>query len=41
MLNDETEKKLRLYIAKKYPMGTYGKISEIINEALEAYLPEA
>jgi hypothetical protein len=41
ILNDETEEKLRLYINKKYPKKPYGKISEVINEALDKYLAEA
>jgi hypothetical protein len=38
MLTDETNKKLRDYVSKTYPQKTFGKISQVIEEALKQYL---
>lgn len=38
MLNNETENKIRDYIAEKYPRKTFGKISEVIETAINEYL---
>jgi hypothetical protein len=39
ILTKETEKRLREHIAKKYPTEVYGKISQVIEEAVKEYLP--
>jgi hypothetical protein len=38
ILTKETEKRLREHIAKKYPTEVYGKISQVIEEAVKEYL---
>lgn len=38
ILDDELEKRLRGYIARNYAEETYGKISQVINEALRRFL---
>jgi hypothetical protein len=38
ILTDETENKVRDYIAKKYPRQTFGKISEVTENALKEFL---
>jgi hypothetical protein len=38
IINDELEERLRRYIARKYPTETYGKIKQVIEEALTEYL---
>lgn len=38
LLSDKVEEQLRIYIAKKYPTETYGKISQIIEDALKLFL---
>jgi hypothetical protein len=38
VINDEVERKLRIYIAKKYPTEIYGKLSEVIELALREFL---
>lgn len=38
LISDETENKIRDYIAKKYPRQTFGKISEISETAIIEYL---
>jgi hypothetical protein len=37
-LDDKLEEKLRLYINKKYPIKPYGKLKEVVEEALTEYL---
>jgi hypothetical protein len=37
-LNDELNEKLRQYINKKWPLKTYGRIKEVIEDALTEYL---
>lgn len=37
-LSDSTEKRLRLFIAEKYPLKIRGKISSTIEEAIETYI---
>ncbi len=37
-IDDEVNEKLRRYIAKKYPLESYGKVKQIINDALKEYL---
>lgn len=37
-LSDETEKKLRSYVTSKYPEKPFGKLSEVVEEALIEYL---
>jgi 5-methylcytosine-specific restriction endonuclease McrA len=38
ILTSETNRKLREYVAKKYPLESYGKISQVIEEALKQYI---
>ena len=40
LLEDEIEQKMRKYIAKKWPLETYGKLSHVVNEALKEYFEE-
>jgi hypothetical protein len=37
-LDDKLNEKLRQYINKKYPLMSYGKIKEVIEEALTGFL---
>jgi hypothetical protein len=37
-LTDETEKKLRAYVASKYPEHTFGELSEIVETSIKEYL---
>jgi hypothetical protein len=37
-LTDETEKKLRSYVTSKYPEKPFGKLSNVVEEALIEYL---
>jgi hypothetical protein len=37
-LNDDLNKKLREYINKKWPLHTYGKIKEVMEQALTEHL---
>jgi hypothetical protein len=37
-LEDKTEEKLRLFIVKKYPLETHGKISYVVEEAIKEYI---
>jgi hypothetical protein len=36
-LDNEIERKLRMYVARNYPLETYGKMSQVVNEALEEF----
>jgi hypothetical protein len=36
-LSDETEKKLRSYVTSKYPEKPFGKLSDVVEEALIEY----
>jgi len=38
IIDDKLEEKLRRHISHKYPTETYGKIKQIIEEALTEYL---
>jgi hypothetical protein len=38
MLSDKTNRQLREYVAKEYPMEPYGKISQVIEDSLKVYL---
>jgi hypothetical protein len=38
IIDDKLEERLRRYIASKYPTETYGKIKQIIEQALTEYL---
>jgi hypothetical protein len=38
ILTEETNRNLREYVAKKYPLESYGKISQVIEEALKQHL---
>lgn len=38
MLSDETDKKLRAYIVKRYPEQPFGKLSEVVEAAITEYL---
>ena len=40
ILSNDVEEDLRNYVASKYPLQTYGKISFVIEKALEKYLAE-
>lgn len=37
-LTDETEKKLRQFVTRKYPEKPYGKLSEVAEKALKDWL---
>jgi len=37
-LDDEVEKKLRAFVTSKYPEKPFGKLSQIVNEAVKEYL---
>ena len=37
-LTDKTEKKLRDYVASKYPDQQFGKLSEIVETSVKEYL---
>jgi hypothetical protein len=37
-LNENLNEKLRLYINKKYPLKTYGKVKEVTEAAITEYL---
>lgn len=37
-LDEQLNEKLRLFINKKYPLRSYGKIKEVIEAALKEYL---
>ena len=37
-LDDALEKKLRSFVTSNYPEKPFGKLSEIVNKALEEYL---
>jgi len=39
-LSDETEKRLREFVTKKYPLKPFGKLSETIEAALEKLFRE-
>ncbi len=37
-ISDEVEQKLRMFIAKNYPLKPFGKLSQIVEEALREWL---
>ena len=37
-LKEQVEDALRLYVSKKYPKQTYGKLSLIVNKAVKEWL---
>ena len=37
-LDDKIEKDLRIYVSKNYPEKPFGKLSEIVNQAVKEYL---
>lgn len=37
-LKPETDQKLRLYVSKKYPTETYGKIGQVVEEAINQFI---
>jgi hypothetical protein len=37
-LTDETEKKLRAYVASKYPKQQFGKLSKVVEISVRDYL---
>lgn len=39
-LSDEVEKKLRQFVTTKYPEKPYGKLSQVVEEALKNWLDE-
>ena len=40
-LTDEVETKLRKYVTTKYPEKPYGKLSQVVEEALNEWLTRA
>jgi hypothetical protein len=41
IIDDKLEDQLRRYISQKYPTETYGKIRQVVEEALKQYLKKA
>jgi hypothetical protein len=40
-LDDKLNEQLRLYINRKYPLKTYGKLKEVVEQALKEFLEKA
>jgi len=40
-LDDKLNEQLRLYINRKYPLKSYGKLKEVIEQALKQFLEKA
>ena len=38
LLDDEVEEELRSYISREFAQGTYGKLSQVVNDAVTYFL---